>query len=249
MGLHRLYWIPKGLEAHHGVYVRYKAEEFYAILSLESHRHQAIIVGEDLGTVPGYVRRAMARHNIQRMYVLQYEVKPAAGPVLRPAPINTVASLNTHDMPPFAALWQGADIEERLKQGLLNESDVPPERERRQALRLALARFLEQEGWLKDAPTDTLTILRACLAFLAASAARCVLINLEDLWLETQPQNIPSTLEEYPNWRRKARYSLEEFCQMPHILDTLKEVDRLRKRGYKRNGAEQSRGERAAGGL
>lgn len=249
MGLHRLYWIPEGVEARHGVYVRYKAEEFYAILSLESHRHQAIIVGEDLGTVPGYVRPAMARHNMQRMYVLQYEINPEARPALRAALTNTVASTNTHDMPPFAALWQGTDIEDRLTLGLLKESNVQQERERRQALRLALAWFLEQKGWLKDASTDTLTILRACLAFMAAGTARFVLVNLEDLWLETQPQNIPSTLVGYPNWRRKTRYSLEEFCQMPHVLDTLKEIDRLRKRGYRRNDAERSRNKRTAGEL
>jgi 4-alpha-glucanotransferase len=55
-----------------------------------------------------------------------------------------------------------------------------------------------------------------------------MLINLEDLWLETQPQNVPSTEDEYPNWRRKARYSLEEFSQMPQVTDTLRTINKLR---------------------
>src|SRR3990172_6909058 len=76
MGLHRLFWIPKGLEARDGVCVRYPAEELYAIFCLESHRHRASIVGENLGTVPAYVNSAMARHNLHRMYVLQYELDP-----------------------------------------------------------------------------------------------------------------------------------------------------------------------------
>ena len=76
MGLHHMYCVPRGMDARHGVYVRFPAEEMYAILSLESHRHRALIVGEDLGTVPGYVHTAMSRHAIHRTYVVQYEAAP-----------------------------------------------------------------------------------------------------------------------------------------------------------------------------
>jgi len=86
MGLHRLYWIPKGLEAFQGVYVRYPAEELYAILCVESQRHQALIVGEDLGTVPRHVPTAMARHGVDRTYVVQFELTASikADPASRP---------------------------------------------------------------------------------------------------------------------------------------------------------------------
>jgi len=231
MGLHRLFWIPKGLEASQGVYVRYRSEELYAILALESHRHGSIIVGEDLGTVPPEVRPAMARHGLHRMYVVQYELASEPQKALRPVFSNCVASLNTHDMPPFAAFWQGLDIKHRLDIGLLNEVSAREERKKRQATREVLVAFLRDKGWLKKPTNDAHTVLNACLAFLGASRARVVLVNLEDLWLETQPQNMPSTKEEYPNWQRKARYSLEAFCQMPEVLDTLRIVDRLRKQG------------------
>ena len=66
---HRLFWIPHGVPASQGVYVRYPAEEYYAIFSLESHRHKAMLVGEDLGTVPPEVPESMGRHNVHRMYV------------------------------------------------------------------------------------------------------------------------------------------------------------------------------------
>ena len=78
-GLHRLFWIPEGIEPGEGVYVQYHSEELYAILSLESHRSRTVLVGENLGTVPSYVNRAMTRHNIRKIYVLQYSIAPGAG--------------------------------------------------------------------------------------------------------------------------------------------------------------------------
>jgi 4-alpha-glucanotransferase len=38
-----------------------------------------------------------------------------------------------------------------------------------------------------------------------------VLVNMEDLWLEARPQNVPGTSSERPNWRRKARLTLEQI--------------------------------------
>ncbi len=76
-------------------------------------------------------------------------------------------------------------------------------------------------------------LLRACAAFLGASRARIVLVNLEDLWLEMQPQNVPNTRQERPNWTRKARYSFEAFSQNPYVLETLEEIDYQRKRATK----------------
>jgi 4-alpha-glucanotransferase len=230
MGLHRLYWVPAGLEATDGVYVRYPAEELYALLTLESQRHRAVIVGEDLGTVPRAVRAAMSRHGIHRMYVTQFEVAPDPDRPLAPVPRTAVASLNTHDMPTFAAFWQAHDVQDRQALGLLDAADAARERAQRGALRQALARYLAAGGWLGDS-TDLPAALRACLRYLAASPARVVLLNLEDLWLEPEPQNVPGTWQERPNWRRKARYSLEEFAALPEVHDTLREIDRLRTPG------------------
>ena len=77
MGLHRLYWVPRGLPASQGAYVTYPAEEYYAMLSIESHRHQAVIIGENLGTVPAEVNRGLKRHGVAGMFVVQYEAQPA----------------------------------------------------------------------------------------------------------------------------------------------------------------------------
>ncbi len=235
MGFHRLFWIPKGMDAKQGLYVRYPAEEFYAILTIESQRHKAIIVGEDLGTVPPEVRPAMSRHNLRRMYVLQFDLTPDPKSALATAPTGMVASLNTHDMPTFAAFWQGLDILDRKELGLLNETSARQEMARRQSLKQALVGFLQQEGLTKEPSDDLPSVLRAVLAFLSASQAGVVLVNLEDLWLETLPQNTPGTWRERPNWRRKARYSFDTFQRLSQVTSELHEIDRIRKGGIAQN--------------
>ena len=227
MSCHRLFWIPKGMEASQGAYVHYNSKEFYAILTLESHRHKAAIVGEDLGTVPPYVRPAMNRHGLHRMYILQYEFLSDSKKSVRKVPIDVVAGIDTHDMPPFAAFWKGSDIEERLRLGLMNKTGARQERKTRQSLVKALAISLKRRGLLSDSSLDA--ILKACWAFLSTSSAQIVLVNLEDLWMENEPQNIPATSTEFPNWRRKARYTLETFSNMPDVANMLKEINRLRR--------------------
>ncbi|MFC1938945.1 4-alpha-glucanotransferase, partial [Chloroflexota bacterium] len=130
MSLHRLFFIPNGMEASQGVYVRYRADELYAILALEARRHGAIIVGEDLGTVPLYVRQAMKKKGLHRMYVMHYELASDQRRRLPPVSSDSVASLNTHDMPPFAGFWQGLDIEERRQLGLLDSVCARAERDK-----------------------------------------------------------------------------------------------------------------------
>lgn len=229
MGIHRLFWIPPGMPAHEGVYVRYRAEEFYAILTLESQRHGTLLVGEDLGTVPPAVRPAMARHNILRTYVLPFEMGFDPHAALRPPAADVLATLTTHDMRPFAGFWAGLDIRDRVDLGLLPESAAEGEQHGREAQKEALVQFFRRTGRLGRERVGTHDILRACLAYLAASEARLVVVNLEDLWLETDAQNTPGTQEERPNWRRKTRYPLEAFRQMPQVLETLQEVSRWRR--------------------
>jgi 4-alpha-glucanotransferase len=226
MGFHRLFWIPHGFGARDGVYVKYAADELYAVFSLESHRHRSILIGEDLGTVPPEVRPAMARHNINRMYVMQYELQPQYQNALTPVYPDCVAVLNTHDMPPFAGWWQGLDIEDRVELGILNPSIAEEERQRRRSMLDALVQTLQRQGRLRG-PVEPREVLRACLVHLCEGAAQLVLANLEDLWLETQPQNVPGTWRERPNWRRKARYSLEAMRQRTDVLDMLREIDQL----------------------
>ncbi|MEW6298559.1 MAG: 4-alpha-glucanotransferase [Thermodesulfobacteriota bacterium] len=242
MGLHRLFWIPDGLEPREGVYVGYPAEEMYALLSLESHRHQTMIVGENLGTVPSYVNAALAAHNIQRMYVVQYEFPSLLRRPPRTVPAPVVASVNTHDMPPFAAFWQGVDIRERFALGLLDEAGLRREQQQHETLKRVFVSFLRRKGWLAEGSEgDAFAVYRACLAFLAASAGRVVLVNLEDVWGEALPQNVPGTGTERRNWQRKTRDPFEVWSRLPEVVSVLGEVSRLRARGRKRYGTKKEK--------
>jgi 4-alpha-glucanotransferase len=230
MALHRLFWIPTGFEAAEGVYVRCPAEELYALLAIESHRHGCLVVGEDLGTVPSYVRPAMRRHGVKRSYVLQCEARPDPVESLPPADVDAVAALNTHDMPTFAAFWDGLDIPGRVERGLLDQGEVAAEREERERVKDAVLGGLRRGGWLEGGASGVGPALAACVAFLGDSRAGIVLVGLEDLWLETEPQNRPGSGPEKPNWKRKARHPLEALTSLPQTRRLLRELDGRRKR-------------------
>jgi 4-alpha-glucanotransferase len=229
MGLHRLYWVPQQLGPRDGVYVRYPADELYAVYSLESNRHRTVLVGEDLGTVPDYVRPAMAEHNIHRLYVAQYEAQPEPERALPPPAAGSVASLNTHDMPTFTAFWTGADLKDRQEMGLLDEAGVRKESDRRAAIRQGVIQRLRAAGWL-GRDEDLQSVHRACLQLLTDSDSQVVLVNLEDLWGATEPQNRPGTWREKPNWQMKAAPFLEEFEKVPGLFSTLRALDRATRR-------------------
>lgn len=94
-----------------------------------------------------------------------------------------------------------------------------------------LAGYLRRAGWLDRKAADAPSVFRACVDFLAAGRSRALLLNLEDLWGETEPQNLPGTSgRERPNWRRRAQYSLEEFARLPAVSSILRSVRRLRRR-------------------
>jgi 4-alpha-glucanotransferase len=231
MGLHRLYWVPHGADATHGVYVRYRPEEWYAILAVESRRNDTVIVGEDLGVVPAEVRPALRRHAVYRSHVVQMELAERPDGPLDLPPRDGLASLNTHDMPPFAGFWDGVDIDIRLERGWLDPGRLDEERDTRRRQRATLVAALRRDGRLppEDRAPSERAVLDACLRDLAASPARLVVVNLEDLWFEREPHNVPGTTTQYTNWRRVARYRLEEIRELRPVRQALRAVDRARR--------------------
>jgi len=147
-------------------------------------------------------------------------------------PAQAVASLNTHDTPTFAGFWNGVDLDAFEEIGCLPPDRLAAMRAGRRALRDRLPVRLAERGLLDDtASRGPAGVLRALHRALAESPAARVLINLEDLWLEPRPQNVPGTGFDRPNFRRPLARVLEEIERDPDLARELALVDRWRRSG------------------
>ena len=226
MGLQRLYWIPDGFDARNGAYVSYRADELHAVVALEAYRAGAVVVGEDLGTVPDGVRSRMDEDRMLRSWVLQFE-STAADP-LPPAPAGVLASWGTHDLPRFVSYFFGDDIAEKEEEGQLTATEVTAARDGRARWRRALLDAIGVAGGKEDEGDVTALALRRCLLHLARSAADLVLVDLEDLWGEREPQNRPGTGVDGANWRRRAAQTLAEARRDKETTEFLRTLNGAR---------------------
>jgi 4-alpha-glucanotransferase len=223
MGLFRLLWIPRGAKAAQGAYVRYPERELLAILALESQRRRALIIGEDLGTVPPRIRRELGRIGVFSYRVFYFE-RDGNRRFLPPEayPAGAMAAVTTHDLPTLAGFWQGNDLALKHRLNLypaprLAEADAAARDEDRRFLLAALkGQGLLPEGATPDPETsdaDTLTLREAVLTYLAESQAALLEVRLEDIFGVVEQQNLPGTRQEHPNWRLKLPLTLEQMIQ------------------------------------
>lgn len=229
MGLHRVFCVPRGMSPADGVYIRYRPDELYAILCLESARQQCTLLGEDLGTVPPEVRQALSEHGIYRMNVAQWAIEADER---EPFAVSSdaVACVNTHDMPPFFSYFTGADIDDRVSLDLLTPEEADDEKQRR------LTRVRRLSARLGARARDAHGTLESLLEALAESDSPCVMVTLEDLWLEPKAQNVPGTSTERPNWRRKLSRRFEEFRDAPDVVEPLAALDSARRKRHEQTG-------------
>lgn len=221
MGLMRLYWVPPAMTADQGAYVAYPFSELLGILALESQRNRCLIVGEDLGTVPGEVRAALYETGVLS-YRLFYFEREHGGALPAPERYTEHALLaaSTHDLPTLAGYWNGRDIDWRQQLGLYPHEDflhaqrAEREIDRRRILQALHAHGLLPEGLDADAeclPAFDTRLAAAIYRYLARSPARLVLAQAEDLCGEIEQANIPGTLDTHPNWRRKLALAVEDW--------------------------------------
>jgi 4-alpha-glucanotransferase len=214
MALFRQWWVPRGLGSTAGGYVHYPLDVLLSILALESVRAQALIVGEDLGTVPDEMRRAMQAFAIYHYKVMFFEKEGDGFRAPARYERRSLATVTTHDLPTLRGWWQGDDIvlREQLQLYPSRESVALVKAERvadRQRLVAALnTAGLAPAGFGPDSPYDD-AFATAAHAFLAQSAAALVAVQLEDLIGMIEPINVPGTSTEYPNWQRKMTEPVE----------------------------------------
>src|ERR1700687_5836816 len=183
MGLFRLFWIPDGMTAAQGAYVRYPAATLLALLANESRRARAFVVGEDLGLVPPTVRKHLRRRGSLSYRLLWFEgSEPMAWPR------DAVAAVGTHDLPTVAGIWTRSEPEQRLhhlREKLLGMTGLPDE-------------------------TPPVDVAVAAYTALARGRPRIVLASLEDALGVNERPNVPEPTTEFPNWRLALQSSVED---------------------------------------
>jgi 4-alpha-glucanotransferase len=218
----RLYWIPHGLGLHQGTYVSYPADELFAILTLETHRHRCEVAGENLGNVPPEIGEALPRHRIWGMYLAQFQA--SEDPEVSAPTAADIALVGTHDTPTFAGWLEGNDIPERVRYGLLAEKAVPGARKERARATRRLAKRLRRP--LDDART----LLAELLGWLGRSRSPLVVPWLEDLWLEEVRVNLPGTRSsDRPNWQRPMSRLLDDIFADPDVDALIRRLEKARK--------------------
>jgi 4-alpha-glucanotransferase len=222
MGLHRLWWVPDGMDADKGAYVRYREEELRALVVLEAYRSGTVVAGEDLGTVPPEVRAAMVDDGMLSSFVYQFD-SSVEEPLPHPRRL-TLASLGTHDLPTFRSYWNGWDI----NRASANQETTDSQKAEHSEATAGRAEWRQSVRWAlgMDAPPDDETgevreALRGLLSYLAASPAALVMVDLEDLMMETARQNTPGTAISEGNFSRRAEFTLEAMTRDPYVVDVL----------------------------
>ena len=234
MGLMRLFWVPPGGKPVDGAYVAYPFTELLSLLALESVRHRCLVIGEDLGTVPDEVRAALAAHDVLSYRVLLFE-RDADGEFKPPAsyPEAALATASTHDLPALAGWWEGADIDTRAGLGLMTPAERDRERWQRGEDRARLLRALRDAGLWSDAAADaapslTPPLANAIVSFLASTPCALAVFQLEDLLLVREQANLPGTIDEHPNWRRKLPEDVDRVFDDATFVALLRQLAALR---------------------
>ncbi|KVC94549.1 hypothetical protein WI76_21255 [Burkholderia ubonensis] len=210
LGFARLWIVPDGMPAANGAYLRYPLEDLLALVALESWRHRAIVLGEDLGTVPPDLRAHLSAAGLLGLDVLWFARNGDgfASPARWRA--DAVATTSTHDLPTVAGWWRGRDIAWRKRVGHGGSSEFARDawRERR-ASRIALWHALRDEGLAPGAPVTppheppNEPPLAEIAAFVGRTPAPLALLPLEDAIGQREPVNLPGVVTGHPNWRRR----------------------------------------------
>lgn len=234
LGLRRLWLVPEGCAADEGAYLDYPFADLLNLIALECHRHQAHFIGEDLGTVPAGFRDRLADAGGLGMQVLWFErdhglfVDPS-----RWSP-QAIATTTTHDLPTVAGWWRERDLDWRGQLGLLpSDSDEATERAARATDRTTLWAAFTHAGVATGPPPppeQPQAAVDAAIDFVARTPAPLAVVPLEDLLGYSEQPNLPGTIEQHPNWRRRLPLPASTLLRRPAAQARLETLQRQRGR-------------------
>ncbi|RKF12629.1 4-alpha-glucanotransferase [Roseovarius spongiae] len=238
MLLWQLFLIPDGMSAIEGGYLRYPMPQMLRALAEESHAARAIIVGEDLGSVPRGFRGVMRDAAILSYRLLYFEQGKRGFTPPRRYPACALACLSTHDLPTLADWWQGRDIDDRERFGLVDAETSAQHRTQREDERRDLLAGLSLAGELSEADRRTAAgsaelpepVMLAAHAFLAQTPSLLMAARLADIAGPQAPTNIPGTTDEYPNWRKRSPTPIEALEDHPRFAALAARLSRIRRR-------------------
>ncbi|TDN57413.1 4-alpha-glucanotransferase [Scandinavium goeteborgense] len=238
MSVLRLWWIPYGETADHGAYVHYPVDDLLSILALESKRHQCMVIGEDLGTVPVEIVGKLRKSGVYSYKVLYFESdheKTYRSP--KAYPEQSMAVATTHDLPTLRGYWESGDLtlgktlglypDEVILRGLYQDRELA-----KQGLLDALHKYgclPKRAGHKASLMNMTTTLNRGMQRYIADSNSALLGLQPED-WLDMAgPVNIPGTSYQYKNWRRKLSTTLEAMFADETVNKLIKDLDKRRK--------------------
>lgn len=213
LGFDRAFWVPQQTGVP-GAYVLMPKAALLAVARIEAARAGATIVGEDLGNIPEGLQEDLASSGILGCRVVMFEQNhdPAA-PLFRPANAYSERALTcfaTHDLPTWRGWRSGRDIDCRLELGSITADHAAQAQAERARQVAALDNRTGKQG---DAA-------HGLHRFLASTASCLVAVQIEDIFgLEEQP-NLPGTVFDHPNWRRRLPVAAQEFSTDDRIAQT-----------------------------
>ncbi len=214
MALWQLFLIPAGRPAAEGAHLRYPMQDMLRVLSEESKRHGAVVIGEDLGWVPEGFQDAMEAANILSYRIVYFEQDEEAFRSAGTYPEKALACLSTHDLPVLAGWWRGDDIEGRLEHGLVSSDATVQHRAHRQVEREMLVRAVGASADPEAAELPE-AVLDAAHAFVASTPCLLAGVRLADLIGPQQQTNRPGTTGDYPNWRPRGSVCVDAVADHP----------------------------------
>jgi 4-alpha-glucanotransferase len=229
LGLSRLWVVPDGASASEGAYLTMPLADSMRVLAIESRRAKAVVIGEDLGTVPEGFRPAMDAKKMLGMRVLWFE-RDEDGGIVPPEEWSAAAAAmtGTHDLPTVAGYWQGRDIDWTWQLGRTSRSDsAAAEQALRDEDRAQLWQAFTDAGiaaGAEPARDDCGPVVDAATAFVAATPCALAILPLEDIVGLVEQPNLPGTIDEHPNWRRRMPDTTEMLVAQPGVA---RRIDRI----------------------